>query len=65
MRKGFADSTPTTDKDRYSFSIKTLGWYNVDAYYKGLAETSVVELFADTDFPEEEKLEIHVFMPSK
>lgn len=63
--KGFGDFLETTNKDRYNFSIKTLGWFNVDAYYYGLEGTSIVDLFADTDFEQESKLELHVFMPAK
>lgn len=65
MRKGFSDYTPTTENDRYAFRIKTLGWFNIDAYYQPLPGTSIVDLFVDTDFDEEEKLEIHVFLPAK
>lgn len=65
MRRGFGDYTPTTENDRYAFSIKTLGWFNIDAYYQPLKGTSIVDLFVDTDFEEEEKLEIHVFLPAK
>jgi mono/diheme cytochrome c family protein len=65
MRRGFSDYTPTTENDRYAFNIKTLGWFNIDAYYQPLTGTTIVDLFVDTDFDEEEKLEIHVFLPAK
>jgi mono/diheme cytochrome c family protein len=66
MRKnGFTDLVETTETDRYNFTIKTLGWYNVDAYFKGLEGTSIVNLKADTDFANEQKLEVTVFMPAR
>jgi hypothetical protein len=63
--KGFADYIETTPEDRYNFRIKTLGWFNIDAYYKGLEGTSIVNLKIDTDFENEQKLEITVFMPAR
>lgn len=61
--KGFTDVIQT--KGRYNFAIKTLGWFNVDAYYDGLPGTTIVDLFVKTDYEKNNDLAIHVFFPSK
>lgn len=60
---GFVDILPT--EGRYNFRIKTLGWFNVDAFYEGMKGTEIVNLFVKTDFEEKERLEVHVFFPAK
>jgi mono/diheme cytochrome c family protein len=64
LRGGFSDGI-ISDEGAYNFSITTLGWYNVDAYVKGLTGTSLIELVIDTDHQFESNLDIHVFMPRK
>ncbi len=61
--RGFTDVIQT--KGRYNFAIKTLGWFNVDAYYDGLPGTTIVDLFVKTDYEKNNDLAIHVFFPSK
>ncbi len=61
--RGFTDILPT--EGRYNFRIKTLGWFNVDAFYEGMKGTAVVDLWVATDFKEKDKLEVHVFFPAK
>jgi mono/diheme cytochrome c family protein len=60
---GFADLLAT--KGRYNFVIKTMGWFNVDAFYEGMQGTTIVDLFVKTDFQEKDNLEVHVFFPEK
>lgn len=64
MRKnGFADIVST--EGRYNFRIRTLGWFNVDAFYEGLKGTEIVDLFVKTDFEQQKNVGIHVFFPDK
>jgi Cytochrome c len=60
---GFIDIMPT--EGRYNFTIKTLGWFNIDAFYEGMKGTEIVDLFVKTDFEQKDQLEIHVFFPAK
>ncbi|MEO6611194.1 MAG: cytochrome c [Chitinophagaceae bacterium] len=60
---GFVDILPTDG--RYNFRIKTLGWFNVDAFYEGMKGTEIVDLFVKVDFEEPQKIEVHVFFPAK
>jgi mono/diheme cytochrome c family protein len=60
---GFSDVLPT--EGRYNFKIKTLGWFNVDAFYEGMKGTEIVDLFVKSGFEHPEKLEVHVFFPAK
>lgn len=52
-----------TTSGRYNFKIKTLGWFNVDAFYEGLKGTEIVDLKVSTDFEAKDELAIHVFFP--
>lgn len=61
--KGFTDYLAM--KGRYNFAVKTLGWFNVDAFYEGLKGTEVVDLFVKENAGLAEKLEVHVFFPAK
>jgi hypothetical protein len=61
--RGFTDILKM--EGRYNFRIKTLGWFNVDAYYEGMKGTEIVDLFVSTDFEQKSELEIHVFFPEK
>lgn len=61
--RGFSDVVLTSG--RYNFTIKTMGWFNVDAYYEGLPGTTIVDLFVKTDYEKNKDLAIHVFFPSK
>lgn len=63
QRKGFTDKINTSG--RYNFSIKTLGWFNVDAFYDGLEGTVNTDLFVRTDFDKPGQLDIHVFFPAQ
>ena len=63
QRRGFNDVLRT--KGRYDFAVKTLGWFNIDAYYEGRKGTEVVDLFLKTNSAFDEKLEVHVFFPAK
>jgi len=58
---GFTDVVSTAG--RYNFRIKTMGWFNVDAFYEGLKDTKSVDLFVKSDFSE--KIDVHVFFPAK
>jgi mono/diheme cytochrome c family protein len=60
---GFIDILPT--EGRYNFTIKTLGWFNIDAFYEGMKGTEIVDLFVKTGFEQKDQLEIHVFFPAK
>jgi mono/diheme cytochrome c family protein len=64
LRNGFNDGV-YAEKGKYDFTIKTLGWFNIDAFVKGLPGTTNIDLKIDTDFENESILDIHVFMPSK
>lgn len=61
--KGFTDYLAM--EGRYNFTIKTLGWFNVDAFYEGLKGTDIVDLFVKTNSTLTDHLEIHVFFPAK
>lgn len=63
QRRGFADLLFT--EGRYNFQVKTLGWFNVDAFYEGMKGTEIVDLFVKTAFEQKSELEIHVFFPAK
>jgi hypothetical protein len=63
QRRGLTDLLFT--KGRYNFQVKTLGWFNVDAFYEGMKGTEIVDLFVKTDFEQKSELEIHVFFLAK
>jgi hypothetical protein len=60
---GFIDIMPT--EGRYNFTIKTLGWFNIDAFYEGMKGTEIVDLFVKTNFEQKDQLETHVFFPAR
>jgi mono/diheme cytochrome c family protein len=63
QRQGLIDKQFTAG--RYNFTVNTLGWFNVDAFYEGMEGTEIVDLFVKTDFEEKESLLVHVFFPAK
>jgi hypothetical protein len=63
LTKGFSDLEFTNG--RYNFHMNTLGWSNIDAFYRPMKGTSIVDLFINTDFESKDQLEVHVFLPAK
>ncbi|MBL7709353.1 MAG: cytochrome c [Chitinophagaceae bacterium] len=65
LRRGFTDPNPTNGM--YDFEIKTLGWYNVDAYVEGYPGTVNVKLevlvSSATELKMEQNLHIYLFIP--
>jgi mono/diheme cytochrome c family protein len=60
LRGGFTDK-PTSGA--YEFEIKTLGWYNVDAYMKGLPGTFPCVLSVQVNGETIVDLKVYVFFP--
>lgn len=63
LRNGFTDPNPTAGM--YDFEIKTLGWYNIDAYVEGYSGTinATVEVeVAGAAIPD---LHLYLFCPSQ
>jgi cytochrome c2 len=58
LRRGFTDPNPT--RGMYDFEIKTLGWYNIDAYIEGYDGTRLVQLSAQLRV--EFSIDMHVYL---
>jgi mono/diheme cytochrome c family protein len=61
LRKGFTD--PVITDGAYEFQVKTLGWYNIDAFVKGLPGTELCELNVQLS-GEETELSVYAFFPT-
>lgn len=62
-RKGFNEPNPT--KGMYDFTIKTLGWYNIDAYVAGYDESTYVEVNVELQMQDDADMNVYLFYPSK
>ncbi len=49
----------------YNFNIKTLGWYNIDAYVEGYIGSTYVRLIAQLQINYEAEMNVYLFCPSK
>ncbi len=59
LRQGFTDSW-------YRFEIQTFGWYNVDAYVKGLPGTVLCDLTVSLDnFKETVPMTVYLLVPAR
>ncbi len=61
LRNGFND--PVTTDGAYKFQVKTLGWYNIDAFVKGLPGTALCVLNVELT-GEEKELSVYAFFPT-
>jgi len=61
LRNGFTDQNPTSGM--YDFEIKTLGWYNIDAYVEGYAGTTNVKLTAQVRVDFDITMHVYLFCP--
>jgi len=63
LRKGFTDPNPTTGK--YDFSIKTLGWYNIDHGIEGYEGTIFASVNVSLKMNEQIDMHVYLFYPDK
>lgn len=63
MRRGFTDWAQSDGA--YRFEIKTLGWYNVDAYVAGLPGTTLCQLSVAMSEGATEALTVYAFFPQQ
>jgi len=61
LRRGFNDSNPTNGM--YDFEIKTLGWYNIDAYVEGYEGSTNVKLWVQLQMKFEMDMHVYLFIP--
>lgn len=61
LRRGFNDPNPTNGM--YDFEIKTLGWYNIDAYVEGYEGSTNVKLWVQLQMEFEMDMHIYLFIP--
>ncbi|HEX3165768.1 MAG TPA: cytochrome c [Chitinophagaceae bacterium] len=61
LRSGFTD--PNTTSGMYDFEIKTLGWYNIDAYVEGYGGSSYVKLWVQLQLRFEMDMHVYLFIP--
>lgn len=64
LRQGFTDQAQSDGA--YTFEIKTLGWYNIDAYVQGLKGTELCELKVKlSDAPDQTDINVYLFVPKR
>jgi mono/diheme cytochrome c family protein len=63
LRQGFTD--PNITNGMYDFKIKTLGWYNVDAFFEGYQGSTFVILKAQLQIQFEAEMHVYLFCPDK
>jgi hypothetical protein len=63
FRNGFTDIALADGA--YVFEIKTLGWFNVDAYVTGFPQTTLVELLGNIEGMENVPVTLYAFFPEK
>ena len=63
LRQGFTDYNSTAGM--YDFEIKTLGWYNIDAFVEGYDGTSNVKVWAKLSGEQLSGLSLYLFCPDK
>ncbi len=61
FREGFNDPNPTSGM--YDFEIRTLGWYNVDAFVEGYAGTTNVKVSAQLQVGFDITMHLYLFVP--
>ena len=61
LRKGFTDPNPTNGM--YDFEIRTLGWYNVDAFVEGYAGTRNVQIGVRLQTAYTTDMHVYLFCP--
>lgn len=61
----FTDPNPTNGM--YDFEIRTLGWYNIDAFMEGYVGTTIVRVWAQvqTDADIYDDIHVYLFCPEK
>lgn len=62
LRKGFTDPNPTAGM--YDFEIRTLGWYNIDAYVEGYEGTVITQVRVKLALPVESAMHVYLFCPT-
>ncbi len=63
LRQGFTD--PNATSGMYDFEIRTLGWYNIDAFVEGYEGTTNVKLWASLYIEFDINMKVYLFCPDK
>ncbi len=63
LRQGFTDINPSVGM--YDFEVRTLGWYNIDAFVAGYAGTTSVALWANLQIDFDITMHVYLFCPDK
>lgn len=63
LRSGFTD--PNRTSGMYDFEIKTLGWYNIDAFAEGYKGSRLVTVEADLKMTDAADMHVYLFCADK